>query len=170
MAGRLPAAEDAARAGDPASYRDVAKGAAYRQKALPDLPSAARTPRVFTGTSRRFRITFEKTGDARFLSHRNTMDVFERAIRASGLPARYSEGFNPHMRLSMGPALPLGLESLHEVFDVEAVAGFPDDAAAQVSAKLPTGVVVLDVRELGPTDRSLANPPAMPCGSRRRTT
>src|SRR4030095_3037509 len=98
--------------GDPAAYRDVAKGAAYRQKAMPDLPSASRreprSDRVF-----RHRVTFSKTGDARFLSHRNTMDVLERAIRAAGLPARYSEGFNPHMRLSMGPALALGLESRH---------------------------------------------------------
>ncbi len=47
------------------------------------------------------------------------MDVLERAIRAAGLPARYTEGFNPHMKLSMGPALALGLESRHEVFDVD---------------------------------------------------
>ena len=156
MPGSLPAATAEARTQDPASYRDVAKGAAYRQKALPDLPSAARTPRVFAGTPRRYRIAFAKTGDARFLSHRNTMDVFERAIRAAGLPARYSEGFNPHMKLSMGPALPLGLESLHEVFDVEAVAAFPEDAGALISGKLPDGVSVLEVRELGPADRSLS--------------
>jgi len=156
MPGSLPAVAADVRVQDPASYRDVAKGAAYRQKAMPDLPSAARMPRVFTGTPRRYRIAFAKAGDARFLSHRNTMDVFERAIRAAGLPARYSEGFNPHMKLSMGPALPLGLESLHEVFDVEAVAGFPDDAAALVAAKLPEGISVLEVRELGPADRSLS--------------
>jgi radical SAM-linked protein len=123
---------------------------------MPELASAARTPRVFRGTPRRYRVAFAKTGDARFLSHRNTMDVFERAIRAAGLPARYSEGFNPHMKLSMGPALPLGLESLHEVFDVEAVAGFPEDAAALVSGKLPDGISVLEIRELGPADRSLS--------------
>ena len=156
MPGTLPAAPSEARVEDPASYRDVAKGAAYRQKAMPDLPSAARGPRVFTGTPRRYRIAFAKSGDARFLSHRNTMDVFERAIRAAGLPARYSEGFNPHMKLSMGPALPLGLESLHEVFDVEAVAGFPGDAADRISEKLPDGVSVLEVRELGPADRALS--------------
>jgi radical SAM family uncharacterized protein/radical SAM-linked protein len=142
--------------GVPAAYRDVAKGAAYRQKAMPDLPSASRASRVFTGTPRRYRIAFEKVGDARFLSHRNTMDVLERAIRAAGLPARYSEGFNPHMRLSMGPALPLGLESRHEVFDVEAVAGFPSDAADAITAKLPPGIRVLSVDELGPADRALS--------------
>jgi len=156
MAGRLPAAGDAARANDPASYRDVAKGAAYRQKALPDLPSATRAPRVFTGVPIRYRVTFDKTGDARFLSHRNTMDVFERAIRAAGLPARYSEGFNPHMKLSMGPALPLGIESLHEVFDVEGISAFPADAASQITAKLPPGISVLSVVALGPADRALS--------------
>jgi radical SAM-linked protein len=84
------------------------------------------------------------------------MDVFERAIRASGLPARYSEGFNPHMKLSMGPALPLGIESRHEVFDVEGVSGFPPDAAEAIAAKLPAGIGVLSVVELGPADRALS--------------
>jgi len=132
----------------PAAYREVAKGAAYRQKAMPDLPSASRQASKFTGIPVRHRIAFAKTGDARFLSHRNTMDVFERAIRAAGLPARYTEGFNPHMKLSMGPALPLGLESRHEVFDVEGVATFGPDAADRINEKLPAGLSVLEVREL----------------------
>jgi radical SAM family uncharacterized protein/radical SAM-linked protein len=141
---------------DPPAYRDAAKGAAYRQKAMPDLAPATRVrgrqpERVF-----RHRVSFSKTGDARFLSHRNTMDVFERAIRAAGLPARYSEGFNPHMRLSMGPALALGLESRHEVFDVDANEPFPADAAARISAKLPPGLEVLAVRELSPAEPALS--------------
>ena len=142
-------------ASDPAAYRDVAKGAAYRQKAMPELPSATKRAtqgdRVF-----RHRISFAKQGDARFLSHRNTMDVLERAIRAAGLPARYSEGFNPHMKLSMGPALALGLESRHEIFDAEGIAPFPADAAALIGAKLPAGISILEVRELAPGEPSLA--------------
>ena len=152
----LPAFNAAtAPASDPAAYRDVAKGAAYRQKAMPELPSATRRAtqgdRVF-----RHRIAFAKEGDARFLSHRNTMDVLERAIRAAGLPARYSEGFNPHMKLSMGPALALGLESRHEVFDAEGIAPFPADAAARIAEKLPPGISILEVRELAQGEPSLA--------------
>ncbi len=152
----LPAFDSsAAPESDPAAYREVAKGAAYRQKAMPDLPSAARLARqgdrVF-----RHRVTFEKTGDARFLSHRNTMDVLERAIRAAGLPARYSEGFNPHMKLSMGPALALGLESRHEVFDVEGIAPFPADAAGRITEKLPAGVAVVALRAVGPAEPPLS--------------
>ena len=144
------------RPGDPASYRDVAKGAAYRQKAMPDLPAAVRTRGRYPVQVFRHRVTFEKKGDARLLSHRNTMDAFERAIRAAGLPARYSEGFNPHMKLSMGPALPLGLESRHEVFDVEGIAPFGSDPARAINQKLPPGIAVLDVRELLPGESALS--------------
>jgi radical SAM family uncharacterized protein/radical SAM-linked protein len=152
----LPSGEGVGVRGDhPAAYHDAAKGAAYRQKAMPDLPSASRLAKqgdqVF-----RHRVTFSKTGDARFLSHRNTMDVLERAIRAAGLPARYSEGFNPHMRLSMGPALALGLESREEIFDVDANALFGADAAARITAKLPPGLEVLEVRALAAGEPSLA--------------
>ena len=104
----------------------------------------------------RHRVAFSKTGDARLLSHRNTMDVLERAIRAAGLPARYTEGFNPHMKLSMGPALALGLESRHEVFDVDGREAFPGDAAGRINAKLPTGIRVHEVRALSPGEASLA--------------
>jgi radical SAM family uncharacterized protein/radical SAM-linked protein len=157
MPGTLPTLDAAvSTVSDPAAYRDVTKGAAYRQKAMPDLPSAARRLPSQTDRVVRHRVTFEKTGDARFLSHRNTMDALERAIRASGLPARYSEGFNPHMKLSMGPALPLGLESRHEVFDVDGREPFGPDAARAISDKLPPGLAVLDVRELSAADRALS--------------
>jgi radical SAM-linked protein len=123
---------------------------------MPDLPSALRRAATRVHEVFRHRVTFEKSGDARFLSHRNTMDVLERAIRAAGLPARYSEGFNPHMKLSMGPALALGLESRHEVFDVEGIAPFGPDAARAISDKLPPGLSVSDVRQLGSTEPALS--------------
>jgi radical SAM family uncharacterized protein/radical SAM-linked protein len=147
MVAALPTVEPASGGG--------AKAAAYRKKAMPDLPSASRLRRQGPGVIRH-RVTFEKTGDARLLSHRNTMDVFERAIRAAGLPARYSEGFNPHMKLSMGPALPLGLESRLEVFEVEATAPFSEDAAERITGKLPLGLRVLEVRRLAPGDPALS--------------
>jgi len=157
MQGTLPTLDaSVSSADDPAAYREVAKGAAYRQKAMPDLPSAARRSATRVHEVWRHRITFEKSGDARFLSHRNTMDVLERAIRAAGLPARYSEGFNPHMKLSMGPALALGLESRHEVFDVEGIAPFGSDAARAISDKLPPGLSVSEVRQLGSTEPALS--------------
>ena len=150
----LPAGPPPAASPSPAAYVEKAKGAAYRQKAMPDVPRAAKArPGFQTGSPplrHRQRITFTKLGDARYLSHRNTMDAFERGIRASGLPASYSEGFNPRMRLSMGPALALGLESRQEVFDLESASELPPDAASRINARLPDGLRVTRVEELAP--------------------
>jgi radical SAM family uncharacterized protein len=138
----------------PSAYLEKAKGAAYRQKAMPDLPRTEKArPGFQKGPSAprlRQRITFVKLGDARYLSHRNTMDAFERGIRAAGLPASYSEGFNPRMRLSMGPALALGLESRQEILDLETTAALPADAADRINAKLPDGIRVVRVEALSP--------------------
>ena len=94
------------------------KHAAYRLRPLPRvLPPAE--PLSQPDRLARVRFTFAKTGDARFLSHRNVMDLIERALRAAAVPVRYTEGYNPHIRVSMGPALALGHEALADAFDVE---------------------------------------------------
>ena len=53
-----------ATADDPAAYRNVAKGAAYRQKAMPDLPSTARrSVHAFgCGFGRTCRVILPRTG------------------------------------------------------------------------------------------------------------
>jgi radical SAM family uncharacterized protein len=146
----------------PSAYTDKAKGAAYRMKAAPDLLPLRERRRVGDGTAapvaataRTYRFTFEKLGDARYLSHRNTMDVFERALRASGAPVRYTEGYNPHLRMSMGPALPLGHESKHELFDVDVLDALSEAHVAAVNARLPGGLRITACLELPKGAKSL---------------
>jgi radical SAM family uncharacterized protein len=139
-----------------------AAAAAYRTKATPDLPPLRERRRVGDGTAvpvpetaRTYRVSFEKLGDARYLSHRNVMDLFERAFRAARAPIRYTEGYNPHIRMSMGPALPLGQESRHELFDVDLLDALTDGHLAAVNARLPDGVRVTGWSELPAGARSL---------------
>ncbi len=99
-------------------------------------------------TARTYRVTFEKRGDARYLSHRNVMDVLERALRGARAPVRYTEGYNPHMRLSMGPALPLGQESRHELFDVDTLDELTGEHLAAVNSRLPSGLTITGLAEL----------------------
>jgi len=135
--------------------------AAYRAKAAPDLvplrerrtPGGAALP--VPATARTYRLTFEKLGDARYLSHRNTMDVMERALRAARFPLRYTEGYNPHPRMSMGPALPLGQESRHELFDVDMVDAVTQVQVAALNERLPGGIRVTFFEELPKGARSL---------------
>ncbi|MGA7990507.1 MAG: TIGR03960 family B12-binding radical SAM protein [Thermoanaerobaculia bacterium] len=131
----------------PSAYTEKAKGAAYRMKATPDLLPLRQRRSPASGiaapvplSARTYRLSFEKLGDARYLSHRNTMDALERALRASGAPVRYTEGYNPHPRMSMGPALPLGHESRHELFDVDTLEALTEAHVAAVNDRLPPGL------------------------------
>jgi hypothetical protein len=60
------------------------------------------------GAVRTVRFTFEKRGRLRFLSHLELAALFQRAFRRAGLSVAHSQGFNPHPRISFGPALPVG--------------------------------------------------------------
>jgi radical SAM family uncharacterized protein len=124
-----------------------AKNAAYRlrplPRVLPDPPPLTQPPRTA-----RYRFVFEKVADTRFLSHRNVMDLLERALRAAAVPVRYTEGYNPHIRLSMGPALPLGLETAGEAFDVDCHAAVTAAMLARANQVLPPGLELLSATEL----------------------
>lgn len=104
---------------------------------------------------RRHRFTFTKLGSARFLSHRQVMDGLARALRVARVPARFTEGFNPHLRLSMGPALPVGHEGLAELFDLDCWAAVRPAHLAAANRALPEGLELVDVRELIPGAPSL---------------
>ena len=54
----------------------------------------------------------------RFLSHAETARVLQRACVRAAVPVRYSEGFNPHPRLSLPLPRPVGVESEDELLVV----------------------------------------------------
>jgi len=90
------------------------------------------------------RIQFEKRGAIRFTSHKDVMRIFERAFAAAGVPVSYSEGFHPHVRMSFGPPLKTGWESLEEYMDLQLETPM-DGMAAAVNTKLPDGMRVTQV-------------------------
>jgi radical SAM family uncharacterized protein len=140
--------------GDVLAESDRPKAAAYRLRPEPRVPPAHVIPPQ-APVHRRVRFTFSKTGDARYLSHRQTMDAIERAVRGSGLPARYTEGFNPHIRISMGPALGLGHEGLAEVFDIDCTKPVRPTHVETMNRLLPDGIGILEHTELIPGAPSL---------------
>ena len=64
------------------------------------------------------RVKYVKRGRLAFLSHLETIRSMERIIRRAHLPYAITEGFNPHMKISFGPALPVGAGSEGEYLDV----------------------------------------------------
>jgi len=97
----------------------------------------------------RFRVQFTKEGDIRFTSHLDLMRLLERAVRRSGLPAKMTEGFNPHVKMSFPFALPVGMESHGEIMDLYFPRNTsPNEVRTRLSATLPAGIRVLQVKRV----------------------
>ncbi len=67
----------------------------------------------------RIRARYEKKGRVKYLGHLEMIKVFERAFRRGGIPLKYSEGFNPHPKMSFALPSSVGFSSIGEYIDVE---------------------------------------------------
>ncbi|MBF0545732.1 MAG: DUF2344 domain-containing protein [Candidatus Riflebacteria bacterium] len=65
----------------------------------------------------RFRLVYNKSFPAIYLSHLDTMSALMRAIRRTKLPYLVTQGFHPRLKCSFGPALPLGFHGVSDFFD-----------------------------------------------------
>jgi len=65
----------------------------------------------------RIRVGYSKGHSLRFTGHLDMQRIWERLLRRSGLPVRYSQGFHPRARLNLASALPLGFVSESELLD-----------------------------------------------------
>ena len=67
----------------------------------------------------RWVFTFSVTGDLRFISHRDTLRLLQRAVARADLPVRFSEGYNPHPRIAIPLPRPVGVASDDEAVVIE---------------------------------------------------
>ena len=66
----------------------------------------------------RLRVSYVKRGRLAMLSHLEIARALERNIRRANLPFAISQGFSPHMKIAYGSALPVGIGSDCEHFDI----------------------------------------------------
>ncbi len=71
------------------------------------------------------RVAFSKTGSLSFISHLDLMRTVSRMLIRADIGIYYTEGFNPHPKLVFALPLPVGAESVSELFDIK-VEGEPD--------------------------------------------
>lgn len=91
----------------------------------------------------RIRIFFSKTSAMRYTGHLDLHRTWERTFRRALLPLAYSQGFNPHPRLNLAAALPLGFTSEGEVLDAWLSEELPvEEVAARLQPALPPGLGV----------------------------
>ncbi len=67
----------------------------------------------------RLRAEYSVGAELKFLANLDMMHLMERTLRRANIPYHLSEGFNPHIRMSMGTILPVGVWGMKEYFDLE---------------------------------------------------
>ena len=94
----------------------------------------------------KLRIRYAKRGQLRFTSHRDVARTFERALRRAGVPMAYSQGFNPHPKISWIGAAPTGVASEAEYVEIQVVTELdPAVLGAELDAAMPPGIDVIEV-------------------------
>ena len=93
----------------------------------------------------KIKIKYKKGPEVKYLSHRDLMRAMQRALRRAEIPMFYSQGFNPHMKISWGQALKVGATSEGE----EAVLQLenhlrPQDLMVKLNKTLPPGLEIIE--------------------------
>lgn len=97
--------------------------------------------------SQRVRVQYRKTNYARYLSHLDLVRLFERSANQVRIPLVYSQGYNPHPKLSFGPPLSLGYSSEAEYLDMELDSTFDIQSIPELlNPFLPDGLDVIDLQ------------------------
>lgn len=97
-----------------------------------------------------FRIEITKEDPLRYISHLDYANLLQRAIRRADLPAAYSEGFNPHMKVSFASALAVGVTADAEYADIELTKNIcQPDFFDRLKNVLPDGMQLISARQIG---------------------
>ncbi|MBQ3818926.1 DUF2344 domain-containing protein, partial [bacterium] len=99
--------------------------------------------------SYKYRLKITKKGNLKFLSHLDWLNTFLKALARTDLNVAYSQGFNPMMKVSVGIALPLFVESDGELTDIELYDDVsPDKIKNDLQKVLPDGAEIISVDKI----------------------
>jgi radical SAM-linked protein len=101
-------------------------------------------------------VKFGIGGNMRFLSHAETLRVFQRACVRAGIKIQYSQGFNPHPKLSLPLPRSVGVESDDDLLclwigrstsaqEHKSTSELCDSIRTELSQQLPEGLELLSV-------------------------
>ena len=87
-----------------------------------------------------YNITLNKSGEMVYFSQLDLIRVLERALRRTDLPLYFTQGFNPHVKISFKSGLKLGVEG-----QIETVLYFTqsisiNEILKKLNSQLPQGL------------------------------
>jgi radical SAM-linked protein len=97
----------------------------------------------------RWRLTFARDEEARYLSHLDAVHLWERAFRRGEIPLATTEGFNPRPKLVFAAPLQLGMlaeRDLADLFLAERLTS--PEMRRRLAAGMPNGYRVVDLHDV----------------------
>ena len=97
---------------------------------------------------RRLFLSITKGEELRFLGHLDFLRTMERAVMRSEIPVAFSEGFNPHMKLSLDSALGVGVTADPLYLEMRLEGDMTlEEVKERLSRQLPGGIIIHTVVE-----------------------
>ncbi|MBQ6089488.1 MAG: DUF2344 domain-containing protein [Firmicutes bacterium] len=105
----------------------------------------------------RYVARFEKGGYTKYISHLDLLRVFKRAFKVMGLDIRYSNGYNPHPKMSFAQPLSLGYSSLCEYLEFETITPHdPESLKEDLAKNLPRDLAITELFQFDSEVKTLA--------------
>ena len=96
----------------------------------------------------KLRLKFAKTGRAAYISHLDLMRTMQRVFSRAGIDLKYSEGYNPHAKISIILPLTVGTRSNCEYMDFSLVSDTDLEALPSVlNPYMPEGIEAIEAYE-----------------------
>ena len=96
------------------------------------------------------RIKFNKTGEAKFISHLDLLRTFNRMLMRSMLVPQYSQGFNPHILLTFAQPASVGMTTKNDCADIVVQGEYDiNEVLKNLKEVAPSGIEITEVSENG---------------------
>lgn len=101
----------------------------------------------------RYLIKYTKESNIKFISHLDIMRTIQKVVRRAELPVKYSQGFNPHMALSIAQPLGVGVYSSGEYMDLILVEEMDvQEIIDRLNEKSASGIKFMTATQIPPTE------------------
>jgi len=101
-----------------------------------------------------YRLRYQKTGPARFISHLDTLRIFQQALQRTGLHLSFTRGFNQRPKIAAGYPLPLGYSSQDEYIDI-VIYDSVESRKNIANLELPDGITITSADPVHSKGKSL---------------